>query len=54
MTSSIDEQVKLFYDVFLKSEDGLFDEQKLMDDFWFFDESCPAEAVWVLEDGSLA
>ncbi|OCG17210.1 DUF596 domain-containing protein [Gilliamella sp. WF3-4] len=50
---SIDEQVKLFYDAFPKTEDGMFDKQKLMDDYWFFDESCPAEAVWVNEDGSL-
>jgi hypothetical protein len=50
---SIDEQVKLFYDAFPKTEDGMFDKQKLMDDYWFFDESCPAEVVWVNEDGSL-
>lgn len=50
---SIDDQIKLFYEAFPKTENGMFDKQKLMDDYWFFDDSCPVEAVWVLEDGSL-
>lgn len=49
----IDQQLKLFYEAFPKTENEMFDKQKLMDDYWFFDDSCPAEAVWVLEDGSL-
>ncbi|QYN43476.1 DUF596 domain-containing protein [Gilliamella sp. ESL0441] len=53
LSGSIDDQIKLFYDAFPKTADGMFDKQKLMDDYWFFDDSCPAEAVWVLDDGSL-
>lgn len=53
LSGSIDDQIKLFYDAFPKTADGMFDKQILMDYYWFFDDSCPAEAVWVLDDGSL-
>ncbi|MCO6551424.1 MAG: DUF596 domain-containing protein [Gilliamella sp.] len=53
LEGSIEDQIKLFYEAFPKTEDEMFDKQKLMDDYWFFDDSCPAEAVWVNEDGSL-
>ncbi|OCG22472.1 DUF596 domain-containing protein [Gilliamella sp. App4-10] len=53
LEGSIEDQIKLFYEAFPKTEDEMFDKQKLMDDYWFFDDSCPAEAVWVNDDGSL-
>ena len=40
-------QVERFRQAFPKTE------EEMEDGIWFFDESCPGGAVWVLEDGSL-
>ena len=53
LTGTIDEQLKIFHDAFPNNEDEMFDPQHLMDDYWFYDKSCPAEAVWVRNDGTL-
>ena len=50
LTGTIDEQLKIFHDAFPNNEDEMFDPQHLMDDYWFYDKSCPAEAVWVNND----
>ncbi|MDC9589349.1 DUF596 domain-containing protein [Xenorhabdus sp. XENO-10] len=47
LEGSVDEQIEFFRQAFPKNEEGIEDS------IWFFDESCPGEAVWVLEDGSL-
>ncbi|EOV7495899.1 TPA: DUF596 domain-containing protein [Proteus mirabilis] len=47
LSGSIDEQLQCFYDAFPETE------EKLIDQFWFFDESCPGGAVWILQDGTL-
>ena len=53
LTGTIDEQLKIFHDAFPNKEDEMRDPQNLMDDYWFYDDSCPAEAVWVRNDGTL-
>ncbi|WP_223723969.1 DUF596 domain-containing protein [Escherichia coli] len=47
LEGSVDEQVERFRQAFPKTE------EEMEDGIWFFDESCPGGAVWVLEDGSL-
>ncbi|EON9239895.1 TPA: DUF596 domain-containing protein [Escherichia coli] len=47
LEGSVDEQVERFRRAFPKTE------EEMEDGIWFFDESCPGGAVWVLEDGSL-
>ncbi|EDM0764297.1 DUF596 domain-containing protein [Salmonella enterica] len=47
LEGSVEEQVALFRQVFPHTE------AEMEDGLWFFDESCPGGAVWVLEDGSL-
>ncbi|HDX8940905.1 DUF596 domain-containing protein [Klebsiella michiganensis] len=47
LDGTIEEQVELFRKVFPKTE------AEVNDGLWFFDEKCPAGAVWVEPDGSL-
>ena len=47
LEGNVDEQVERFRQAFPKTE------EEMEDGIWFFDESCPGGAVWVLEDGSL-
>jgi len=53
LTGTIDEQLKIFHDAFPNNEDGLYDPKHLMEDYWFYDDSCPAGVVWVHNDGTL-
>jgi len=53
LTGTIDEQLKIFHDAFPNNEDGLYDPKHLMEDYWFYDDSCPAGVVWVHHDGTL-
>ena len=53
LTGTIDEQLKIFHDAFPNNEDGMYDPKHMMEDYWFYDDSCPAGAVWVHNDGTL-
>ncbi|MGX9867181.1 DUF596 domain-containing protein [Enterobacter mori] len=47
LDGTIEEQVELFREALPRTE------AELDDGIWFFDEECPAGAVWVEPDGSL-
>ena len=47
LEGSVEEQVERFRRAFPLTE------PEMEDGIWFFDETCPGGAVWVLEDGSL-
>ena len=53
LIGTIDEQLKIFHDAFPNNEDGMYDPKHMMEDYWFYDDSCPAGAVWVHNDGTL-
>ncbi|AWH87075.1 DUF596 domain-containing protein [Limnobaculum parvum] len=47
LKGTVAEQIERFRQAFPKTE------AEMDDGLWFFDETCPGGAVWVLEDGSL-
>lgn len=47
LNGTVAEQIERFRQSFPKTE------AEMEDGLWFFDETCPGGAVWVLEDGSL-
>ncbi|MBK5144773.1 DUF596 domain-containing protein [Budviciaceae bacterium BWR-B9] len=47
LKGTVSEQVKCFKLSFPKTE------EEIENGLWFFDESCPGGAVWILEDGYL-
>ncbi|MCD1125602.1 DUF596 domain-containing protein [Jinshanibacter sp. LJY008] len=47
LNNSLDEQLTNFHREFPKTKD------EMQEGLWFYFDECPAEPVWVLEDGSL-